>query len=51
MRLVLAIIAFAQLMLGISFLPRPVIRFAGHLGGRLKDAPNTIAMHREGYIR
>jgi hypothetical protein len=51
MGLLLAIIAITQLPVGALLLPRPVIRFAWHLGGRLKDAPNAIAMHREGYIR
>jgi len=43
MRSVLAIITF-------TLLSHPVIHFGGYLGGRQKDAPNALAVDREGYI-
>jgi len=50
MRFLLPLIVFTELALGGIPLPRPVIRFAGYLGGRQKDSPNAIALDREGYI-
>jgi hypothetical protein len=50
MRFLLPLIVFTELTLG-GILPlRPVIRFAGYLGGRQKDLPNAVALDREGYI-
>ena len=50
MRFVLAIIACAQVTLGMVLLPRPLVRFAGYFGGRDKDAANAIAVDQHGYI-
>jgi len=50
MRFLLAIAAFAPLTFGALSAPRPVMRFAGYLGGRQKDSPNAIALDREGNI-
>jgi hypothetical protein len=50
MRFLLATAVFTPLTLGAFLAPRPVIRFAGYLGGRQKDSPNAIALDREGYI-
>lgn len=36
----LAIVSFAPFTLGALLVPRPVIGFAGYLGGRQKDIPN-----------
>jgi hypothetical protein len=49
-RLLLAIVVFTPLTLGAFLAPRPVIRFAGYLGGRQKDIPNAVGVDREGYI-
>ncbi len=44
MRFLLAIAVFTPLTLGAFLAPRPVVRFAGYLGGRQKDSPNAIAL-------